>query len=142
MPARTSEATWEGTLREGSGSFVVGEDYFEGEMSFVARFEDEAGESEKTNPEELIGAAHAACFSMALSADLERAGYDPEQVETTATVHLEDLEISTIELETAVSVSGIEDDEFQEIAQGAKANCPVSKALASVPEMTLQARLA
>ena len=141
MPARTSKATWEGTLRDGSGSFVVGEDYFEGDVSFVARFEDEGGEAAETNPEELIGAAHASCFNMALSAELDRAGYDPERIVTTATVHLEDLEITTIELATEVQVAGIEDEEFQEIANGAKENCPVSKALAG-PEITLDARLA
>ena len=141
MPSRTSRSTWEGTLQDGNGSFVVGEDYFEGDVSYVARFEDEGGEAEETNPEELIGAAHASCFNMALSAELARAGYDPERIETAATVTLEDLEITTIELETEVQVADIEDDEFQEIAQGAKENCPVSKALAG-PEITLSASLA
>jgi osmotically inducible protein OsmC len=139
MPARTSTATWEGTLREGSGSFVVGDDYFEGEVSFVSRFEDD--DEGKTNPEELIGAAHATCFSMAFSAELERADAEPRRIDTSATVHIEDLEITTIELETEAEVSGIDEDEFQEIAEGAKENCPVSKALGGVETITLDATL-
>ena len=141
MPARTSEATWSGSLREGEGEFVVGEDFATGEYTFVSRFEDEEGESQKTNPEELIGAAHAACFSMALSADLGRDDYDPERVHTTATVHLEDGAISQIDLVTEAVVPDIDDEQFQEIARGAKEGCPVSQALASVPEITLDARL-
>lgn len=138
MPARSSEATWEGTLREGSGSFVVGEDFASGEYTFVSRFE--KGEAGKTNPEELIGAAHASCFSMALSADLGRADYESERVHTTATVHLEDGAITQIDLVAEAAVPGIEDDEFQEIAQGAKENCPVSKLLAGA-DITLEAKL-
>jgi osmotically inducible protein OsmC len=141
MPTRTSEATWTGSLREGEGEFVVGEDFASGEYTFVSRFEDEEGESQKTNPEELIGAAHASCFSMALSADLGRADYEAERVHTTAAVHLEDGAISRIDLVTEASVPGIDDEEFQEIAQGAKEGCPVSRALAAVPEITLDARL-
>jgi len=140
MPSRHSAAAWEGTLRDGTGTFVIGEAYHAGEMSFVARFEDEAGESAKTNPEELIAAAHASCFSMALAADIERAGYEPERVDTTATVTLEDLEIKTIALATEVAAAGLEDDELQELAEGAKENCPVSKALTG-PEITLEATL-
>lgn len=105
---------------------------FEGAYSFKSRFEEGTG----TNPEELIGAAHAGCFSMALSADLAEAGFSPESVTTNSNVILEpvdgDMAISTIELNTKATVPDIDDDKFQEIAEGAKKNCPVSKALAGV----------
>jgi osmotically inducible protein OsmC len=105
---------------------------YEGPYSFQSRFQ----EGDGTNPEELIAAAHAGCFSMALSADLGRAGYEPEHVETKATVHLE-LEdsgprIARIVLDSRAKVSGISEDELREIAAGTKDNCPVSKALAAV----------
>jgi osmotically inducible protein OsmC len=115
---------------------------FEGQYSFSSRFEEGTG----TNPEELIAAAHAGCFSMALSAGLEKAGYSPNSVETEAKVHLSPADgggfaISRIDLNTTADVPGIEEDAFQQAAQGAKAGCPVSKALAAV-DITLNATLA
>jgi osmotically inducible protein OsmC len=114
---------------------------YEGPYSFQSRFE----EGDGTNPEELIAAAHAGCFSMALSADLSRAGHDATTVETTATVHLE-LEdtgprIARIVLDTRATVPGISDDEFQQVAEGTKDNCPVSKALAAVESIEVNAEL-
>jgi osmotically inducible protein OsmC len=114
---------------------------FEGQYSFSSRFEEGAG----TNPEELIAAAHAGCFSMALSAGLERAGHSPNSVETEAKVHLSPsdggFKISRIDLVTTADVPGIEEDAFQQAAQAAKEGCPVSKALSAV-EITLAASLA
>jgi osmotically inducible protein OsmC len=140
MPTRTSSALWQGTLRDGSGTMSLGSGAYEGAYSFASRFESGKG----TNPEELIAAAHAGCFSMALSAALGSAGFTPTSVATSATVHLdrgeEGFAITRIDLDTVASVPNIEDGQFQEIAAGAKANCPVSKALAAV-EITLNARL-
>jgi osmotically inducible protein OsmC len=141
MPARTGTAHWEGSLQKGRGSLRLGSGAFEGQYSFSSRFEDGVG----TNPEELIGAAHAGCFSMALTAGLERAGYQPASVDTTARVHLERTEegfsISRIDLDCVAQVPGIDDAAFTEQAEIAKANCPVSKALAGV-DIQLNARLA
>jgi lipoyl-dependent peroxiredoxin len=141
MPARTGSARWEGGLQGGKGTVRLGSGAFEGPYSFSSRFEDGSG----TNPEELIGAAHAGCFSMALSAGLERAGTPATSVETTANVHLEredaGFRISRIDLDTTAVVPGIDDATFQEQAATAKAGCPVSKALAGT-EITLAARLA
>jgi osmotically inducible protein OsmC len=132
MPARTATARWEGGLQGGKGSMRLGSGAFEGQYSFSSRFEEGTG----TNPEELIAAAHAGCFSMALSAGLERAGFTATSVETSAKVHLErgdsGFRISRIDLTTNATVPGIDDAAFQEQAQTAKANCPVSQALAAV----------
>lgn len=141
MPARTATARWQGGLRDGNGTMRLGGGAFEGAYSFASRFEEGTG----TNPEELLGAAHAGCFSMALSAGLERAGFPPNRVETTATVHLVPADgggfrIGRIDLTTAADVPGIESAAFQEQAEAAKANCPVSKALAGV-DIQLQASL-
>ena len=141
MPTRTASARWDGTLQEGSGTMRMMSGSYEGPYSFQSRFE----EGDGTNPEELIAAAHAGCFSMALSADLGRAGYDPQSVETTARVHLE-LEdsgprIARIVLDARASVPGISEDEFQQVAGAAKQNCPVSKALAAVETIELNAEL-
>ena len=140
MPVRTADAQWEGTLQDGKGSMRFGSGAFEGQYSFASRFEEGTG----TNPEELIGAAHAGCFSMALSGGLSRAGHPPNRVHTTAKVHLEKgdagFRISTIELETEADVPGIDDAAFQEAAAAAKAGCPVSQALAGV-DIKLNARL-
>jgi osmotically inducible protein OsmC len=115
---------------------------FDGSYSFESRFE----EGEGTNPEELIAAAHAGCFSMAFAGNLQRAGHEPRSVETTARVSVEKsgdgFAITRIELDSSASVPGIEDDEFQQIAEASKEGCPVSVALAAVPEITLKARLA
>ena len=130
MPQRSSDASWSGNLKDGSGEMSLGSGAYSGAFSFASRFEDGDG----TNPEELIAAAHAGCFSMAFSNALDEAGYDPENVSTTATVNL-DLEgdgpeIDRIDLDAEASVPGINEDEFLEIANDAKENCPVSKVLA------------
>jgi osmotically inducible protein OsmC len=137
MPVRTSEATWEGTLKDGSGDMTVGDNVYQGAYSFASRFQ----EGEGTNPEELIAAAHAGCYSMALSNGLDEAGFDPTRVHTEAAVHLEDGQISLIELEVEAAVPDIDEESFQEAAEEAKVNCPVSQALAAVPEITLHATL-
>jgi len=140
MPVRKANAIWEGNLRDGRGKMKFGSGAFEGAYSFGSRFESEKG----TNPEELIGAAHAGCFSMAFSGHLENAGYVANTIETTAKVHIEKVEegfkITHIELETEADVPDIDDDTFQKQAKAAKKNCPVSKALAGT-EIQLVARL-
>ena len=141
MPVRKASAEWTGTLREGKGSMKVASGAFEGPFSFGTRFEEVPG----TNPEELIGAAHAGCFSMAFSADLGRSGFTPDFVRTTASVHLATGEggtrINKIELNMEAKVPGIDNAKFQEIAEGTKKNCPVSKALSAVEEIVLNAKL-
>ena len=129
MAVRKSEAHWEGTLREGSGTVKLGSGAFEGPYTYVSRFEEGPG----TNPEELIGAAHAGCFTMFLSSLLTKAGTPPTTIDTTATVHLEaGPTITKIILETTAIVPNIEENALQEIAQEAKQKCPVSKALAAI----------
>ncbi|NDJ36084.1 MAG: OsmC family protein [Chloroflexi bacterium] len=139
MATRTAEAVWTGSLREGSGEFSVGSEAVSGEYTFDTRFEDKPG----TNPEELIGAAHAACFSMALSAGLGRAGFEPNSIKTTANVHFSKQDagwrITKIDLVCEADVPNIEDDAFQEQANDAKANCPISAVLDT--EITLDAKL-
>jgi lipoyl-dependent peroxiredoxin len=142
MPARTANARWEGGLKDGKGNMRLGGGAFEGQYSFSSRFEEGVG----TNPEELIAAAHAGCFSMALSAGLERGGHNPNSVETEAKVHLSPKDgggfrISRIDLVTTADVAGIDDAAFQEAAKAAKEGCPVSGALSAV-EITLDATLA
>ncbi|MBY6261861.1 OsmC family peroxiredoxin [Azospirillum sp. 412522] len=140
MAMRQSDAEWRGDLKSGSGKMRLGSGAFEGSYSFPSRFENGQG----TNPEELIAAAHAGCFSMALSAGLAQAGHAPTRVHTTAKVHLEKdgagFAISRIELECEAEIPGIDDATFQEQAKGAKANCPVSKALAGT-QISLTAKL-
>ena|SRR5262245_29953405 len=140
MAVRTANAVWEGNLQAGKGKMALGSGAFEGQYSFASRFEDGVG----TNPEELIGAAHAGCFSMALAATLSNSGFEPKSVRTTAKVHLLKKDggfaIPTIDLDTEASVPGIDAAKFQELAETAKKNCPVSKALASV-EIKLNAKL-
>lgn len=140
MPVRKADAVWNGDLKNGKGTIKFGSGAYEGAYSFASRFENGTG----TNPEELIGAAHAGCFSMALSADLAKNGYDPESVETNAEVTLEVSDkgpsITNITLNTKASIPGIDDATFQEFAEGAKKNCPVSKALAAT-NITLKAEL-
>jgi osmotically inducible protein OsmC len=140
MPVRQARAVWEGGLKDGHGTVALGSGAFEGRYSFGSRFEEAGG----TNPEELIGAAHAGCFSMALSAGLGRAGFQPQRVATAAKVHLEKVgdgfKITRIELDCEAAVPGIDDAAFQEAARKAKEGCPVSQALGGV-EITLQARL-
>lgn len=140
MPLRSANAVWEGDLRNGHGTMRLGGGAFEGAYSFSSRFEEGKG----TNPEELIAAAHAGCFSMALSAQLTEAGFVPTRVETTAKVHLEKTEagfgIGRIDLQTEAEVPGIDEPTFQQLAEGAKKGCPVSRALSAV-EITLNAHL-
>ncbi|HVU11746.1 MAG TPA: OsmC family protein [Phototrophicaceae bacterium] len=140
MPGRVGEAVWKGDLQTGSGSLKVGSGAFSGAYSFKSRFEDGTG----TNPEELLGAAHAACFSMALSAGLARAGFKVNSVDTTSTVHLEKTDkgnqITHIDLVTTGDVEGIDEAKFKEMAEATKTGCIVSQALSAVP-MTINASL-
>ncbi len=138
MAVRSSHARWEGNLKDGSGSMKLGSGFFEGPFTFASRFENGKG----TNPEELIGAAHAGCYSMFLSAILSADGHVPNSVETTAAVHLGDgPTINKIELTCRADVPGIDAATFADYAQRAKEGCPVSKALAAVDEITLDASL-
>jgi len=140
MPVRKANAVWEGNLKEGHGTVALGSGAYTGSYSFGSRFEEAKG----TNPEELIGAAHAGCFSMALAAGLGRAGHSPQRVATSAKVHLEKVgegfKITRIELDNESQVPGLDAGEFQEHAKKAKEGCPVSQALAGV-EILLNARL-
>jgi osmotically inducible protein OsmC len=142
MATRNGSAEWRGDLKGGSGTVTVGEGVFEGQYSFSSRFE----EGEGTNPEELIGAAHASCFAMALSLLLSEEGHPPDSVRAQAKVHLRNVDglptIARIELEVEGSVPGVDEDGFRSFAEKAKAGCPVSRALAGVPEIELSARLA
>lgn len=138
MAIRESSAVWKGSSREGTGSVRLGSGVFEGPFSWVSRFKDGPG----TNPEELIGAAHAGCFSMDLSSRLSKAGHIPTQITTTARVHLDEgPTIILIELSTVGEVAGIDEKTFIEFAEQAKKDCPVSRALAAV-EIRLVAKLA
>jgi osmotically inducible protein OsmC len=140
MVARKADAEWQGDLRSGKGQVSLGSGAYSGPYSFRSRFESGDG----TNPEELIGAAHAGCFSMALAAGLSAAGHAPERIHTEATVDIEQQDggfaITRISLETEARVPGIDEAGFQEQAQAAKANCPVSKALAGTT-IELEAKL-
>jgi osmotically inducible protein OsmC len=140
MPVRTAKAQWQGDLMGGKGSVKLGSGAFEGPYDWRSRSADGAG----TNPEELIGAAHAGCFSMALSGQLTQAGHPPARINTTARVHFDKsgsgFAISRIDLETEAEVPGIDEAAFQGLAETAKANCPVSKALAGT-EIHLKATL-
>jgi osmotically inducible protein OsmC len=140
MIDRKAEARWEGDLKEGKGSLKLGSGTFEGKYSLGTRFESAPG----SNPEELLGAAEAGCFSMALSLGLTKAGHPPTSIETTAVVHLdkvgEGFSITGIDLTTRGKVPGLSADEFQRLAEDARKNCIVSRAL-SVP-IRLQASLA
>jgi len=140
MATRKATAQWDGNLQQGRGTMSLGSGAFKGQYSFASRFEEGAG----TNPEELIGAAHAGCFSMAFAAGLAKAGFQPKRVSTTATVQLlkqgEGFAITSIELDTEAEVPGIDPAKFQELAEGAKKGCPVSKALAGT-DIKLKARL-
>lgn len=141
MATRNATAQWRGDLRGGSGTMSVASGLFEGKYSFATRFEDEPG----TNPEELIAAAHAGCFSMALSNILAEAGHTPESVQTTAKVHLRQVDraptIAQIDLVSEGRVPGIDQQQFADYANQAKAACPVSRALGGVGEITLDAKL-
>jgi len=139
MPQRKADAIWKGNLKNGKGTMKFGSGAFEGAYSFASRFEEGTG----TNPEELIGAAHAGCYSMALSNELAQAGFTPESVETTANVTLDagSGAITKILLKVSAHIPDIDNDKFQEFAEGAKNNCPVSKALAGV-DISVDVKLA
>ncbi len=137
MAIRESSALWQGNLTDGNGTIHLGSGAFEGAYSYASRFEDGPG----TNPEELIGAAHAGCFSMFLSAILSKAGHVPTSIATKVKVHLGDgPKITLLELSTFGKVPGIDEKTFIEFAEQAKTGCPVSQALSAV-EMKLTAKL-
>ncbi len=142
MPDRTATASWRGSLPEGDGTMRLGSGSYEGAYSAKSRFE----EGDGTNPEELIAAAHAGCYSMALAGNLGRAGFEPENVDTEARVTIErsgdGFAITAIRLKTSARLSGIDPDQFHEIAEATKHTCPVSKALAAVETIEVDARLA
>jgi osmotically inducible protein OsmC len=141
MAVQSASAEWNGSLKEGAGKMRAGSGAFEGPFTFVSRFETGPG----TNPEELIGAAHAGCFSMALAAALGRAGHNPTSIKTTSKVHLGSTAagptITQIDLNVEGQVPGIDAAQFQEFAEGAKQGCVVSRALAGVSTITLTATL-
>jgi osmotically inducible protein OsmC len=141
MPTRTAHAEWDGTISEGEGRMAFGSGAYEGAYSFASRMQDGTG----TNPEELIGAAHAGCFSMALSLIVGEAGHTPESISTDAKVDFEQQgegwAITGIELTTTGRVPGMSEDEFRQAAEAAKENCPVSQALRAT-EIRLNASLA
>ena len=137
MAIRTASAVWDGTLKEGKGSMKLGSGAFEGAFTFASRFEEGPG----TNPEELVGAAHAGCFSMYLSALLTDAGYPPRQIRTSAKVHLgQGPRITLIELDTEAEVPNLDEKTFLENVEKSKKNCPISLALTG-PEVHVTARL-
>ncbi len=140
MPVRTASAVWEGDLKGGKGTMKMSSGAYEGAYSFSSRFEEGKG----TNPEELVAAAHAGCFSMAFSNELAKAGFTPKRVSTTAKVHLEKVgggfKITTIELITEGDVPGIDERKFLEVGEGAKKNCPISQ-LVTGATITLEAKL-
>lgn len=139
MATAKASAKWTGTLKEGAGTMAGASGHLDAPFTFATRFEGAAG---GTNPEELIGAAQAGCFSMFLAAQLTNAGHPPRSIETTATVHLgAGPTVTKIELETVADVPGASRELFDEKVDFSKKNCPISKALASVPELALRATL-
>jgi osmotically inducible protein OsmC len=142
VATRNGSAIWNGNLPDGSGRLSVGDGVWEGDYSAASRFE----EGDGTNPEELIAAAHAACFSMALANIAAGEGHDPQSIKTTAKVHLRFIDgaptLAKIELETEGDIAGVDDAGFRELAEKAKVGCPVSRALGAVDEIAVSARLA
>ncbi len=139
MAVSKASATWTGTLKEGTGTMKGGNGHFNAPFTYVSRFE---GAATGTNPEELIGAAQAGCFSMFLAAQLTNAGHPPKTIESSATVHLgAGPTINKIEIETVADVPGVSAELFNEKVEFSKKNCPISKALAAVPETTFKATL-
>ncbi len=140
MPVRSADAQWEGSLKDGKGQMKLGGGAYEGPYSFASRFEEGTG----TNPEELIGAAHAGCFSMFLSGQLGGAGHPPDVVRTRAEVHLDKTEggftITRIDLHTEAEVAGVDEAEFQAMVEESRKGCPVSRLLTGA-EITVDARL-
>jgi osmotically inducible protein OsmC len=141
MPVRTAEAEWKGTFKDGSGRMRFGGGAFDGAYTAASRFE----EGEGTNPEELIAAAHAGCFSMALALNIVKAGLTPDSVHTESRVRMEKTDVGNtivaIELETEASAEGLDDATLQALADQTKSTCPVSRALAAVPSITVKATL-
>ncbi len=141
MKTSKAEAVWNGNLQQGNGTMRLGSGMFEGKYTFASRFESGNG----TNPEELIGAAHAGCFSMAFGNELNKAGFPPKRIDTKATVTLDTVNgsptITHIDLDTTGEVPNIDEQKFQEIAEAAKKGCPVSRALSGVKEINLKAKL-
>ena len=141
MTTRTSSARWQGDLKGGSGSLALGSGAFEGQYNFTSRFEEGVG----TNPEELIAAALAGCYSMALSNTLATAGFTPDFVETNATVHLRPVDgtptITRIDIVTTGSVPGVDEADFLKYAEATRSGCIISRALGAVKEITLDATL-
>ncbi len=142
MSDRKADARWTGDLKGGEGTLSLGSGAYEGKYNFRSRFEDGEG---GTNPEELVAAAHAGCFSMQVANELDQAGHTVDSVETTASVTLRQQDglptITRIHLDTKVTAPGLDDEEFQPVAEEARANCIISRALAG-PEITLDAELA
>jgi lipoyl-dependent peroxiredoxin len=140
MAVRHAEAVWEGNLRDGKGTMKLGSGVFEGAYSFASRFESGDG----TNPEELIGAAHAGCFSMAFSGAVAKAGFTPQRIHTTAAVYLDKVgdgfQVTKVDLGMQATIPGIDEQTFQKHAEGAKENCPISQLLKGA-EITLKAEL-
>jgi osmotically inducible protein OsmC len=141
MTARNGSAEWHGSVESGSGTITVGNGVFEGAYSYESRF----GEAAGTNPEQLIAAAHSGCFTMALANGLSAAGHVAESLRTNARVQLRNRDgvvtLARIDLETEGNVPGIDERQFEAYAEAAKRDCPVSRALAGVPEITLTAKL-
>ena len=141
MTTRNGSAEWHGSAESGSGTITVGNGVFEGAYSYESRF----GEAAGTNPEQLLAAAHSGCFTMALANALSAAGHRPESLRTNARVQLRNLEgavtVARMDLETDGDVPGIDERQFQDYAEAAKRDCPVSRALAGIPEIILTARL-
>jgi osmotically inducible protein OsmC len=142
MAIRSASARWEGTLTEGTGTMRTGQGGLQGNYSFKSRFADGEG----SNPEELIGAAHAGCYSMALSKGLADAGFPAVSIDTTANVHLDQVNgaatVTRIDLDTTVNAPGIDDATFQKVADATKDGCPISRLLAPGTQITLTAKLA
>jgi osmotically inducible protein OsmC len=141
MTVRNGSADWRGNLQSGSGTVTVGNGVFEGAYSYGSRF----GEEKGTNPEQLIAAAQAACFTMALSSILSAAGHAPESVRTNARVQLRNVDgaptLTRLDLDTEGHVSGVDEQQFQRYADEARATCPVARALSGIPEIVVTARL-
>jgi osmotically inducible protein OsmC len=143
MATRNADATWKGNLKEGDGTMALGSGVWEGPFTFKSRFEPE--EAGGTNPEELIGAAEAGCFSMQLAATLSEAGHVPDSVQTQARVHIRNVDgnptIAQIDLITHAKVPGLDDATFQETAKATREQCIISRALAGVGNITVEATL-
>jgi lipoyl-dependent peroxiredoxin len=142
MPIRSSSAQWQGTLIEGSGTIRTGKGGFQGNYSYKSRFE----EGEGTNPEELVAAAHAGCFSMAFAKGLSDAGFPPTSLETTANLHFDKTDagmtVTRIDLDSVGVVPGIDEAQFAKVAEAAKQNCPISRLLSPAAQITLAVTLA